>query len=234
MVLFCLIKIFKDKSLQFKHERHLFLKFIGSYLFFISFNLLNEILKEYTRLALVGVSIWGLTLGNLYLLKYCFYLFSYDRDSNKNRIKLIYSIHFSVSIISTFLYSAVIYIYHGYEVMGKILPIWIYFAGLPLLFSYLAINLTFVIWMHKLYIVVENFTDHELSAKNKYLLRKKIHVFFILGINVILMLVGFYLDIFYTHRTIYGLIGWVLFLLMFITIMYAQKIQPEKAQSINP
>lgn len=186
-----------------------FSMFVGSYLFYIILNIINEILRDITRLSLVGVSVWGLTIGNLFLLKYCLFLFYRGDPSKDKKVWFIFITYLLISVSITPIYSFSIYKYHNYEIEGIELPLWVPIVASILLISYFLIYLTIIIEVLIFSGKFKNFSEEELNLKNRVILTKKIRTIFFAGLSFAIMIVLLYIDLFSSTRTIFALIGWI-------------------------
>ena len=175
-VILLIIKELLQNASNNENNHRIYLGCLGSFLFFIVVNLINEMLHEYLQHSLLGIGLWGFSVGNLIILYYCLSVFHRKPLKEDRKIKIIFLTHFIISIISSFLYAVMTYFFYGYEDQGGSLPIWAILVVLPLPLSYFTIQFIIMNCLRKFYRISRNFSEDDIELSiQPFLLKKSFH-----------------------------------------------------------
>lgn len=219
---------FKQQTIQKKLD---FTKFLASYLFYIVIVILNAVFEKVFRESLVGIAIWGLTIGNLTILKYSLNNF-YIGDYTKNKtISFTMTSYIVIAILSSIAYTSVPLIFYGYENQDASLPIWVFFVTSPIIICYISILATSFSHLFKLYRKINTVLKIYLSPQNKKLLIRKTRFLLFAGMSLSITILFLYVDAFFSLRTLFAVIGWFFMSISFIFTYNAYIIGNEEIKN---
>jgi hypothetical protein len=217
-IIYCVDAFLQFKKTRLKQTWLLFL-FFSYYLFYITLNIISFFLIGHLRLAGLGISIFGLTFGNLALYRFSMHIF-YPGDY-KHSVLVIskYRVHLIIGLFSSFIYVVTPFIYDGYEESGKSIPIYLLFLSLPLFFSYLGVYLGQFIQINKVEKRINQLNENQLSEEKRKIFHFKVVRMKTSSIIFSFTVICVYIDSFSPIRTLFAVLGW-LFMGLGITIVH--------------
>ena len=231
MLIYSISAYLKYKKTRLKQNWLLFL-FFSYYFIYIGLNIVNVLLIDQFRLAGLGISIFGLTFGNLALYRFSKHIF-FPGDYKRNVfIKSRYRVHLIVGLLSAIAYAAIPYIHHGYEESGKTLPIYVVFLSLPLVVTYLGVFIGLFIQINKTEKKIIQLPENQLPVEKREKFHFKVVRMKTACVFFSLMFILLYLDAFSSLRTILAVFGWILMFLG-LTIIHYGLLMPVFPKNTN-